>query len=728
MELGARSALPSRVLGLTRLDNPARAITPAGLRKGCGLGLVAIGISLAGVLRSQGGVAQGPAASAEAPKQVFRVTASLVQVDVVVTDKDEHQVTDLRPEDFEIREDGRRREIVNFARVSRPEVERTPPPAAPGTPTRREAPVPTEREEARTLAFVVDDLSLSMEDLASVRRTLLRFVDEQMEPGDRAAILLSGSGVGALQQFTSDKRLLREAADRVRFNAYRTAVEGGTGNRVAQEALRSEQPRSTGTLGALDFILRGLGAVPGRKALVLFSSGLPVASAAHGFDVPLPEVQSWLSRIVERANRASVVIYAIDARGLDAFAPAADENTRSLVPGPLGVSLPLVERRRGSQNDLQGLQRLAADTGGLLVFNTNELSRGVARALEDQQGYYLLGYAPDSDALARGKHRARLHKLSVRVKRPGLRVRSRAGYYDAPDRETPPEPASAAARLNAALLSPFNAGDLRLRLTLLFDSDPKVGPFLRAIVHIDGHDLTFTPAEEGWNTAALDVLAVTFGSEGQAVDQKGQTYALRLRSGHDRELDAGFIYFLDLPVKRPGSYQFRIAVRDMTSNHLGSLSQFVEVPDLGKGQLALSGILLASHAPPSVVEPVGDGAMQPAKPGAVAAAALRRVSRGSVLDYTFDVFNARLDRATGAAKVLSQVRVFREAREVYTGPVKTLASAPEAEWKRLPAGGSLQLRETMEPGEYVLEVSVTDALDGKAPRTVRQWLAFEVGP
>src|SRR5581483_7956509 len=130
-------------------------------------------------------------------------------------------VTDLKPEDFEIREDGKRQQITNFSYVE----------AQPATPPARvesskqpakSLPTPPSRlrpeQVRRTIALVVDDLGLSFESTAFVRDALKRFVSQQMQPGDLVAIIRTGAGMGALQQFTADKRLLYAAIERVRWN------------------------------------------------------------------------------------------------------------------------------------------------------------------------------------------------------------------------------------------------------------------------------------------------------------------------------------------------------------------------------------------------------------------------------------------------------------------------------------------------------------------------------
>ncbi|HKP47868.1 MAG TPA: VWA domain-containing protein, partial [Pyrinomonadaceae bacterium] len=156
--------------------------------------------------------------------QVVRITTNLVQVDATVVDRSGKQITDLKPEDFEILEDGRPQPISNFSYV--PVVNET---VTTEKNKRREAdkfapPTPPEQlqpeQVRRSIALIVDDLGLSFESVYYVRRAIKKFVDEQMRSGDLVAIIRTGAGVGALQQFTTDKQLLYAAINRIKWNAY----------------------------------------------------------------------------------------------------------------------------------------------------------------------------------------------------------------------------------------------------------------------------------------------------------------------------------------------------------------------------------------------------------------------------------------------------------------------------------------------------------------------------
>jgi len=159
-----------------------------------------------------GGEPQKPDAQLPSARQsdddAVRITTNLVQVDAVVTDNKGKPVTDLRPEEVEIREDGRPQKITNFSFVSLESMERLDDKQV----DKNLLPTPPIRlrpeQVRRTIALVVDDLGLSFESTYYVRQALKKFLDQQMQPDDLVAIIRTAGGIGALQQFTSDKRQL----------------------------------------------------------------------------------------------------------------------------------------------------------------------------------------------------------------------------------------------------------------------------------------------------------------------------------------------------------------------------------------------------------------------------------------------------------------------------------------------------------------------------------------
>ncbi|HEX8921331.1 MAG TPA: VWA domain-containing protein [Pyrinomonadaceae bacterium] len=701
-------------------------------------------------------------------EEVVRITTNLVQVDAVITDKSGKLVTDLRPEEVEILEDGRPQKITNFSFVSTTDGATQPQVVAPAQGVDKTAPpVPPVRlrpeQVRRTIALVVDDLGLSFESTYYVRRALKKFVDEQLQPGDLVAIIRTAGGIGALQQFTSDKRQLYAAIERVKWNPQ---GRGGVGAFAAIEpdslksARESAPDRETdavraegedvdrfredifavGTLGALNYVVRGMRELPGRKSILLMSDGIKIFNQ----DEPSrsSRVLDSLRRLTDLANRASVVIYTMDARGLQTLGLTAADNISE--PSEAAIEDELENRRSGFFESQSGLNYLARQTGGFPIRNNNDLSGGIKRVLEDQKGYYLIGYRPDESTFDPKTGRRQFHKITLKLKRPGLNHRTRTGFYGVTDEETAPQPRrTRSEQLVTALTSPFGAGGVKLRVTSLYGNDPKVGGFLRSLMHIEARDLTFTEEEDGWHKSVFDVLAITFGDNGTVVDELSRTQTMRVRGEtYKQALENGIVFILTVPVKKPGAYQLRAALRDTATERVGSASQFIEVPDIGKNRLTLSGIIIGGYDPAAKPAATVKDALNspPLAPNAQArngeeevtdldpqaGPAVRRFRRGMVMSYNYVVYNATIDKATGQPRLQIQMRIFREGKEVFKGRVQPLDARGQLDMKRLPAGGALQLGSDMIPGEYVLQIIVTDPLAKEKYRTATQWMDFEI--
>jgi hypothetical protein len=250
--------------------------------------------------------------------------------------------------------------------------------------------------------------------------------------------------------------------------------------------------------------------------------------------------------------------------------------------------------------------------------------------------------------------------------------------------------------------------------------------FVNSLIHIDGNDLTFKEAADGWREAAMEVMAMTFGDNGTVIDQIGRTQTIRVRNDtYQRFLKNGLVYNLSVPVKHFGAYQMRVVVRDSATGHLGSAGQFVEVPDLSKDRLSLSSIVVSSSDPnaPAQTSPAvaNDDQFEQQIVSAV-----RRFRYGTLLDYGFVIYNAQLDKVKKQPQLQTQVRLLREGQEVFAGRVNPFDSTGQADLKQLTAGGRLQVGTALAPGPYILEVIVTDQLAKDKFRTATQWIDFEV--
>ncbi|MEP6911394.1 MAG: hypothetical protein ABI923_01495, partial [bacterium] len=163
------------------------------------------------------------------------------------------------------------------------------------------------------------------------------------------------------------------------------------------------------------------------------------------------------------------------------------------------------------------------------------------------------------------------------------------------------------------------------------------------------------------------------------------------------------------------------------SQKVGSASQFIEVPDLKKDALALSGIVLT--------EATADG-MPSLPPGApvesalsvvqsAANPAMRRFQPGMMLSYAHLIYNARLDLATGRPQLTTQLRLYREGKLVFTGAEEPFDPGQQTSFSRLTHSANFRLKTSAFSGEYVLQITINDKA-GEKPRSATQWIDFEV--
>ena len=389
-----------------------------------------------------------PTLSQTQSDDVIRITTNLVQVDAVVT-RNGKLVKDLKAEDFEIFEDGKLQTITSFIYVStlsnNAGGSATPAtsgkdPSAPSDPS-LPPPVPSE-VVGRKIAFVVDDYGLSSTSIASIRRQLRKFIDEQLKPNDSIAIVRTSHARREMLQLTNDKSRTNQAWEQLKWNpCSRVGVK-------PMARVGDETPVGCGmavgsfdeSISSIRAIVNALGHVPGRKSMVIFSNDTPLRDeekllygsssviTAGPEDSTKDDSRNYnarLNRLSEMAIRSSVVIYGIDAAGLQTtHMTAADATLNPRVSGSEGnrsFTKQLGDRSRQIQSRREGAEELAKATGGFLVKDQNDFQ--FDKILEDQSGYYVIGYRPSTETFNK-----QFHKIRARVKLSGHEVRTRSGF------------------------------------------------------------------------------------------------------------------------------------------------------------------------------------------------------------------------------------------------------------------------------------------------------------
>ncbi|QOY84994.1 VWA domain-containing protein [Paludibaculum fermentans] len=697
---------------------------------------------------------------------IIRMNVELVQVDAVVHDGKGQPVTNLTAEDFEVKQDGKVQKITNFSYVAEPgqvlpapTVKREKGTVAPPSVKSKEL---SAGEVHRTMALVVDDLGLAFESVLRAKEAMLKFVDEQMQPGDLVAVLRTGQSAGTLQRFTTDKRVLKAAIQQIKFN-FQTRVGmdslariydersgrelgGGSGGRGAaatrqpppgrnddhtkdmqeQADNRERDHIASGTLGVLRYLVQGMRQMPGRKSVLIFSENL----ALRQNDLNNSGVQDRIRSLTDLANRAGVVFYSLDPRGQMPLGLRAEDQTGAAfdVPNPRGRQSPLEARQQAYQDSRVGLSFLAVETGGLYLDGSNDLPGLLRRATDDQAGYYLIGYHPEAGTFRTGNEKVKYHDIKVRVKRPGLQARSRNGFYSMPESAAAAGPKTHGERVVNALVSPFASNEIGVRLTSLFDMDPANGPSVFSMLHIDARNLRFEVEPDGRHKAAIDVVTATFGEDGKLAESRTGSFTLRANEArYQRLMENGVIFTIMQPLKETGPFQLRAVVSDPAGEKLGSATQFIEIPNLKDGHLALSGIMLMAASSEAVQKLTGkeSGDEDPAQ-SSQGTAAIRHFRRGQKVTYGYKVLNAALDSKTGEPQLVTSVRLYRDGQEVFHSDPRPLGVAGAKDKSRLMVGGVLQLGPQFQSGDYALQLVVWDKLAKGDRSVVSQAIDFEL--
>ncbi len=678
---------------------------------------------------------------------VVRVYTELVQTDVMVFDKQGRFIKDLKRDNFELRIDGKPRPIEAFELITAGSDEESQLAAARGASTvNLKRPVPLDR--GRIVFFYIDDFHMDLTSFTMARKVITNFIDKEMGQNDQAAIASASGQIGFLQQLTSDRMVLRAALERLKPRTYSVRdmerplmteyqamlienhdqqvfqyfvnetlrANPGINRDVASHMVNSRAATLTSqgavfnshTFVGLERLVRSAKDLPGRKIVFFLSGGFLIENRRG-------DTISKLRDVTNAAAKTGVVIYSMDTRGLVTGMQDAS------VDAPFDPGAQLALSQHGELAATQdGMNALAADTGGKALFNTNDLSKGFAPALKETSTYYLLAWKPDADS----QKEKRFRNLEVRlVNRNDLSVRVRKGYFD-----VDPEPAVAAAKpasspapsptpaqtVPAELRKTIAAAYPERALPILMSADyydvAGKGATLSTAVQIPMEFLTFTQQPDGKTQAAVDVSGVFYDDKGvpkaSFLERIVATSLAAAASAGDRDIT--FTY----PAKlEPGLYQVRVAARDAKSGRSGSAHAWFDIPDLTKKKLTISSLLLGERTQ-STMTNISTGALNP-----VALSGSHRFRRDSTLRFLVFTYNAALASTDQKPDAAIQVQVIRDDQPVITTALRKIASDTFTDLTRLPYAAEIPLN-NLQPGRYVLQVSVIDRVSKQS--TTRQ--------
>ena len=662
-------------------------------------GIVAVTLS------SAAGRAQQQQPAAEAPPQpAFRAGINFVSVDVIVSDKNGANIADLKDSDFEITEDGKLQTVETF-KFLKLDGGAIPGPDGPPRAIRTDEDEEFEaaKDDVRLFAIFLDDYHVRKIQSMAVRDPLSRFVERQLGPSDMIGLMYPLQSVLNVRMTRNHKAII-QGLQRFSGRKYDYTPMNDIEQQYANYPTETvERIRNKVSLSALKGLIIHMGTLKqGRKSLIVVSEGFtymvppqlrspnaqmpaingvtgagadPIAESRMNFSATV-DMQQDLRDIYDEANRQNVSLYPVDPRGLAVF------------------EFDLSEPSVGSDMDRQylnatmdSLRTLAENTDGRAIVNRNDLEAGMRQIIRDSSAYYLLGYA-STVAKSDGK----FHEIKVRVKRPGLQVRARKGYWafsaeQAAAAMAPPKPGPAPA-VTAALanvassttrarvirtwLGTSRGENGKTRVTFVWEPTPRTAA-----------DRPLAPGEQ---PSRVSVMAV--GPDGSPFFRgRVPDMALASSSPGASAVDSGGLGRPSRVVFEavPGKMQLRLSVEG-GSGVLDSEVREIEVPDLTGFKTALgTPVLFRGRTPRDIQQLKAD-------PQAVPATG-REFSRTDRMFMRVAVYGA-------GGPALSVHMLSRAGQTMSELPVTPPATPGAEAVVDVPLAG-------LAPGEYIIEVKAT---------------------
>ena len=656
-------------------------------------------------------------------RPVFRSAREIVSIDVIVRDRQGNIVRGLSQSDFEIREDGQAQVLLTFAfqEISdKPALAGTPPPELlAGVETRMAEPARTtpaaETENTpapltsdvvagrRLIVLLFDVSSMQPEDVQRAVDSARKYVSEQMSAADLVAVASVSSTVDVLTDFTTERERVDTALGRLAYTEGLATAPPAEGTAATDEAAAAaEEPAAAAAseldmfnndvrLRALRTLSETLAPIEQKKAIVYFSAGMQRSGQDN-----LVELRS----AINAAIRAHVAIYPIDIRGLQAVVPGGDARQGSGRGQAMFSGRGVAQQFSQLGESQDTLTSLAADTGGRAFTDTNDFSDAFSRVQRDMSAYYLLGYSstnPTKDG--------RFRRVQVRVKRDGLRVEARAGYYAARDfahtsrgdRET---------QLQEQLFAAVSATDVPVLVRSGFFRLAADKYYVPIAVAVPGSAL---PVPTGKDQATLDVLGMIRDEQGRPVGRIRQTMEL---AGAGAGLETRQVLYQSGVTLPPGRFAIKVVVRENANGTMGSFEAPVIVPELKQAPVKVSSIVLSTQIQQQAERARSDNPLT--RDGVQLIPNVTHVvGRDQKLFLYFEVYEPASGSGGGTAPdVRASLAFYRGKVKVLETPVVERAGldAPD----RRAAIFRLEVpAQAFKPGFYTCQVNIIDAAAGK---------------
>lgn len=637
--------------------------------------------------------------SSDDQDDVIKVNANLVNVDVMVKDKKGKAITDLKPEDFTVSENGVPQKIEFFdSTLTSGNEAAQPATAIVSTQPKPRTPTGLPRN---IIALVLDGQSTGVANLKHVREGIVKYIRERISDSDSVALFSISGGLQLLQPFTQDKAKLIAAVEKAydsstvsktsearelseNISSIRDRISGGAtepipatpgagaaGSAAAQtmmaqrvleqyiqlrSALSAQQTRPV--LAALAAISEGLRAIPGKKTLVMFSEGFVA-----------PETLDWqVQSTIDIANRANVAIYIIDSGGLTGGAPKSGALVASSPLAGISAAVDMEHRRRAAagesvfdisrqeglnrQQDL--LYRISEDTGGRFVKNTNDIAGGLERIDIEIRSRYTLAYR-STDPNFDGSFR----KVKIEVRRPGVNVVARPGYYAIPPSQIVPFSPD-----DRKLLANFAAMEAHPTLPLSLELNSFIS---REGFYIVPLSFEIPPTAVQFDRKGdkerlqLEVLGVVRAEgDDKILSRLGGNFDVGLTpQQYEAILNDKIFYRQDMQLF-PGNYTVELIVRDRLSGKAAARRETLVLPVSGSDFWTTTAVL-SRHVEP-LKQPAGNRDVLSDGDVKIRPSPSREFHPTDNLIIFFKLYNAAVEREIGKPIVRVTVTLMKDGR------------------------------------------------------------------
>jgi VWFA-related protein len=675
--------------------------------------IIALSVIATCVLGASAGdplTARDGAAQATQGRPTFRSGRDLVSVDVVVRDRDGNIVRDLKAADFDVREDGRPQEVLglSFQEISDAGVKAIPtaellagieermsdPAAMPVAPMNA-----ADVAGRRLIVMLFDVSSMQPEDVQRAIDSANKFVAEQMSAADLVAVATVSTTLDILTDFTADRAIVAATLAQLGYTEG-TATPPPDASTAASDAEAAAATESTAAetsemdmfnndvrLRALRTLADTLSPLEQKKAILYFSAGMERSGQDN---------QVELRTAINSAVRAHVSIYPVDTRGLQAVVPGGDARQASgrgqtLFSGR-GVAQQF-SRLAASQDTLTSL---AADTGGRAFTDTNNFGEAFDRVRRDLSAYYLLGYSSTNST-----RDGRFRRIQVRVKRDGLRIEARAGYFaerdfdhtNRSDRET---------QLQEQMFSPVSSTDVPVMVSGGFFRVAPDRYYVPISLAVPGYAVPVRDKAE----VSLDVLGLVTDEQGRPLGRMRET--LKFPAAAGTTLAGKQVLYQSGVTLPPGRFSVKVVVRENTNGRFGSFETPLSVPELKTAAVKVSSIVLSTQVQPA---PGGRNQSPLVRDGRQLVPSITHVvARDQKLFFYYEVYEP--GEVEGGPQLRTSLAFYRGKVKVFETPAveRSAVDAPDRKAAlfqfEIPAG-------SFTPGLYTCQINIIDTATAK---------------